>query len=272
MRASALKLSGVKHEARQHAGAVHVHLDARDAGVGYLDTEQPVERHVEHVTYRDADSTGVADDQYMPPGVVREDIFPRGKDAVAKRSECFAARRRVTHRVAPETRQPFRVCGQQFLRGTSLPLAETDLHQTRVYFERQRKPRGEFLGECTTTRQWRSHDYFPRPAVADGRMHLRPAFLAQRIVGLAAILASAHRLAVANQVNRGWRTHRLSFPDTPASAKVAISLCSAHASRSSGTAVAAPLPSPRRMPRSSNGRASRAASTRACPGSAEAWA
>src|SRR3990167_9222100 len=96
MRASALKLSGVKHEARQHAGAVHVHLDARDAGVRYLDTEQPVERHVEHVAYRDADGTGVADDQYMPPGITHKDTFPGGKDAVAKRSERFAARRCVT--------------------------------------------------------------------------------------------------------------------------------------------------------------------------------
>src|SRR3989344_1527184 len=43
------------------------------------------------------------------------------------------------------------------------------------------------------------------------------------------------------------------FSETPASANVAISLCRAQASRRIGTATAAPLPSPRRMPRSSSG-------------------
>ena len=48
------------------------------------------------------------------------------------------------------------------------------------------------------------------------------------------------------------------FSETSASANVAMSLCSVHARRSSGTVTAAPLPSPRRMPRSSSGRASSA--------------
>ena len=56
---------------------------------------------------------------------------------------------------------------------------------------------------------------------------------------------------------------------TPASAKVAIPLCVAKAARTSNVAVAAPLPSPRRMPRSMIGCLRRATARRKCPGSAD---
>ncbi len=79
-----------------------------------------------------------------------------------------------------------------------------------------------------------------------------------RGIGAAKQAAGQHRLAVAHQIDR-LRAHKLA--ETLASAKVAMPLCAANAARITDTATAAPLPSPRRMPRFSSGsRPSRARS------------
>src|SRR5215211_4289294 len=72
----------------------------------------------------------------------------------------------------------------------------------------------------------------------------------------------------------GQERHRPEEPAhraRPQSAKVATSVTAAAASRSRGTAARAPLPSPRRMPRSSRGRLPSRSSRAWWPGSAERW-
>ena len=237
----------MKHKARQHASAVHVHLDARDAGVGHLDAEQPVERHIKHVAYRDADGTGVANDQHVPPGVVREDIFPGGKDAVAKRSECFAARRRVTHGVVPKrvSRSGSVASNSSAVRPSHSP---KPISMSRTSTSNGSASRT--ASSSANTRQ-RASGEVRIASQAGGRRRPRASAPSLSLRG-----SSVWPRYLLPPTGSPWRIKSIVvgvfisrlFPDTPASAKVAISLCSAHASRSSGTAVAAPLPSPRRIP------------------------
>src|SRR5690606_408496 len=122
----------------------------------------------------------------------------------------------------------------------------------------------QFLGERLAPPHGRAENHIPLISRLNRLAHLLPAQFAEWVVLAAPEHGTAFRFAVADQVKES-RRHGLDSPSvlllTPASAKLAIWLWRAQAARNRGRATAAPLPSPRRMPKSSSGWASRAAST-----------
>lgn len=179
-----------------------------------------------------------------------------------KRLDRLAIGRCEGVRVGPETAQCIGLVLHD-LRGTlALPITEVQFLQGGLTLHRQVQLRTQLIGKAPTALQRRADQHLPRAGVCHGAAHLRPALVGQGII-TAATQAALFRFTMAQQVE-----DHAGRSATAASAKVAICPCSAQARRNSGTANAAPLPSPRRKPKASKGSACSAASKVLCPGSA----
>ncbi len=202
----------------------------------------------------------------MPAAMAVQQRLPGPTDAPVEVGERFAVHDRIGDRIAPEPRQGQRLGGVDLGDALPFPHPEAQLPETRFDFEGTPQPDGQLPGEVRAANQRGTDDDFPVAAVAHGGPHLFPTLGTQRIIHRPPKLLAALRLAVPQQIDGGEFVHA---GDTPASAKVAMRACRAAAARRIGMATAAPLPSPKRIPRSSNGRASRASKMRRWPGSAE---
>ncbi len=100
------------------------------------------------------------------------------------------------------------------------------LAQLRLDAERQPTFGGELAGESCAALQRRAHQHVPGAGKRHRIAHLLPAVSGQGVVKAAAKAAAPLGLAMAQQVDARAHAGRSA---TAASAKVAISLCNAHA-------------------------------------------
>ncbi len=128
--------------------------------------------------------------------------IPRLENPAAKPGQRFRAWRSMRNRIAAETDKRFGIFRGQLIGRAALPGAETQLDQAIIDIQRQSVARGQLTGKIRASQQRRTDDGLPRAMLAHRPAHLRPALFAQGIVQLPAVFASAHRFAVAHQVQR----------------------------------------------------------------------
>jgi len=194
----------------------------------------------------------MTDDQQSLAGKALPKTVDGSQHARLELHKRFATGWRKTVGIGPEQTERLGTVLHQIGGATAFPVAEMQLAQVRLQLQRQPLLRGQLPREGGTALQRRADQHVPRAGKCHRIAHLLPAVSGQGVVKTAAKATALLGLAMAQQIDA--RNHALRS-DTAASANVAISLCSAQACCNNGTASAAPLPSPRRKPRSSSGTA-----------------
>ena len=200
----------------------------------------------------------MTDDQQPLAGKALPKAVDGSQHARLELRQRLTARRRKTIGIGPEQAERLGAVLHQLGGATAFPVAKMQLAQVRLQLQRQAVLCGQLPREGGTALQRRADQHVPGTGASNRIAHLLPATLSQRIVEATAKATALLGLAMAQQIDA--RDHAVRS-EISASANVAISLCSAQACCNNGTASAAPLPSPRRKPRSSNGTAPSASST-----------
>src|SRR5690606_35616458 len=155
-----------------------------------------------------ADNTAVADHQNPLPGQFFLPSVEAPDDPLVKIGHGLTPGRDKVDRVLPEAVEVVTILLLHLLSGEAFPGAEADFAQIVFDMQWNSPLFCQFFSEKPAPCHRRADNGIPAIIGADSRLHLLPAFGAQRIILAAPEHLATLRLAVSYQINDGCR-HRL---------------------------------------------------------------